>query len=108
MSAEDSAHGDLHSSSSHLLGECLMELLLLPREDLGYCDKFLKSKVNLDVSHLQSLIEQLKPDSFLTEERKKFHFVYLCVYCTILPIPPSPLRPLKPYYYVAVTKTDLL
>ena len=37
-----------------------MELLLLPREDFCYCDLYLQTKIDVDVSHLQSLIEQLK------------------------------------------------
>ena len=52
-----------------------MELLLLPREDLCYCDKFLQSKVEFDVSHLRSLIEQLQPDSFFTDESKNLYIV---------------------------------
>lgn len=49
-----------------------MELLLLPREDLCYCEKFLQYKVEFDVSHLQSLVKQLNPDSFFKEECKNF------------------------------------
>ena len=47
-----------------------MELLLLSHEDLCYCEKFLQSKVEFDMSHLRSLIEGLKPDSFFSDECK--------------------------------------
>ena len=50
-----------------------MELLLLPCEELQFCEKFLQSKVEIDVSHILSSIGQLKPESFLTEKCKKFH-----------------------------------
>ena len=51
-----------------------MELLLLPREDLCYCENFLQYKVEFDVSHLQSLVEQLNPDSFFKDECKNFFY----------------------------------
>lgn len=56
-----------------------MELLLLPREDLCYCENFLQSKVEFDVSHLQSLIERLKTDFFFVDECKNFYVVI--VFC---------------------------
>lgn len=64
--ADSVLQGDVlgtYISSSHILEGCLMELLLLPRGDLGSCDSFLQSRVDVNISCLLSAIEQLKPDS---------------------------------------------
>ena len=37
-----------------------MELLLLTRGDLQYCDDFIKTRLNFDVSHLKSTIEEIE------------------------------------------------
>ena len=49
-----------------------MDLLLLPHEDLCNCDAFLQSGVDINVSYLQSLIEELKLDLCSGKEREDF------------------------------------
>ena len=51
-----------------------MELLLLTRGDMQYCDDFIKTKLNFDVSHLKSMIEELEAPT-----KCKLRCEYLCL-----------------------------